>query len=236
MSKLKSYTEVDGLSSTETLVKTHAKLVKHIAFHLLSRLPVSVQVDDLIQSGMIGLLEAAQRFDKDNTASFETYASIRIRGSMLDELRKTSWMPRSTHQNMRKIASAIRELENTLDRPPKAKEIAEHMHIDLDTYYQMSQTAYANEIMSLDGFNSESSQLNIPSGEQPTDAIEQQDLHCYVAQHIQQLPEREKLIVSLYYTEKLTFKEIAQVLELTEARISQLHGQAMARLNARLNH
>lgn len=233
MEKISAYKEAGVELTADHVVEKYSLLVKKIAYHLLSRLPSSVQLDDLIQSGIIGLLEAAQRYDANSDASFETFASLRIRGAMLDDLRKLSWMPRSTHQNMRKISQAVRAIENRTNSPAAAKDIATELGVSMDEYYQMASTIYANEFVSFDNF-AEETVVSTEMSSRPSEQIEQENLCHHISDIIKNFPEREQMILSLYYTEKLTFKEIGTVLGVSEARISQLHGQVLARLNTRM--
>jgi len=221
----------------DALVMRHAELVKRIAYHLAGRLPASVEVSDLIQAGMLGLLEAASNYTADRGASFETYAGIRIRGAMLDALRKLDWAPRSVHRKARAAAAAIRELEAEFGREARDNEIADRMGVSLGDYHRIAQDAASCRIASLDDSNGdEDSLLGRVEDEMADpflDASEQGFRQSLVAA-IQELPERERLVMSLYYDEELNLKEIGAVLKVTESRVCQLHGQALVRLKARL--
>lgn len=219
------------------LIEQHGLLVKRIAYHLMSRLPPSVQVEDLIQSGMIGLLEAAQNYDASQGASFETYAGIRIRGSMLDEIRKGDWAPRSLHRKVRELTKAINEIEAIKGRDAKDAEIAEHMEISLDEYYQILQHASGHRMFSFEdlvsgeeGF-SESLVENI-SG--PSEQVEQERFKKALTEAISKLPDRERLVMSLYYEKELNLRETGEVLGVSESRVCQIHSQALVRLKARM--
>ena len=181
MNALGAYSAQRSAAEGDALVTRHAELVKRIAYHLAGRLPPSVEVTDLIQAGMLGLLEAAANYAANRGASFETYAGIRIRGAMIDALRKLDWAPRSVHRKARAVASVIREIERQTGRDARDGEVA--------------------------------AKLGVP---------------------IEELPEREKLVMSLYYSDELNLKEIGAVLKVTESRVCQLHGQALVRLRARL--
>lgn len=217
--------------STEAWIVQHANLVKRIALHLKNRLPHSVQLEDLIQAGMIGLIEASQRYDASNSASFETFAGIRIRGAMLDELRKNHWATRSTHQNIRKISEAIHAVEKRQQQSATAQEIAEELNISVEEYYQILDVTAANEWVSLDDVSE--SQFIEQVEDNPEKLSIKSDLARLLSEELKKLPEREQLILSLYYNEEFNFKEIAKILEITEARVSQLHSQAILRLNGR---
>ena len=232
MSAATAYSASQMRRDGDELVVRHAELVKRIAYHLAGRLPASVEVDDLIQAGMIGLLEAAANFTADRGASFETYAGIRIRGAMIDALRQLDWTPRSVHRKARDAAIAMRAIELAQGREARDAEVAEHMGISLEDYHRVVQDASSSHISSLD---------DMPSAGEVADRLsdplrETQDVafRTALAQAIAELPERERLIMSLYYDDELNLKEIGAVLSVTESRVCQLHGQAMVRLRARL--
>lgn len=220
-------------------IEDYAPLVKRIAYHLMLKMPASVQVDDLIQAGMIGLLEASQKFDPSKGASFETYAGIRIRGAIMDETRKGDWVPRSVHRNARKVSQAIATLEASLGREASEKEIAASMEMTLEEYRVILQDTSNARLFSYEESASDDElTAEKPSSiglEAPTDAFERQALKQSLAKAITQLPEREQLVLSLYYDEELNLKEIGQILGVSESRVSQIHSQAAARLKAKLS-
>lgn len=231
------YTDEETKTAHE-LIKNHANLVKRIAHHLKGRLPPSVQIDDLIQAGMIGLLEASKNFDATKGASFETYSGIRIRGSMLDEIRKGDWAPRSVHRNGRRISQAIRDIENLTGRDAKDVDVAKALDIELDEYHKMLQDSVGTRIFGFDdvGVNEDS----IPEGiagyfPGPLDGLQKADFQKILAKGIASLPERERLVLALYYDEELNLREVGAVLGVSESRVSQIHSQAMLRLQARMN-
>lgn len=219
------------------VVDRYAPLVKRIAHHLLLRMPASVQIDDLIQSGMIGLLEAAKKYDVSKGASFETYAGIRIRGSMLDEVRKGDWAPRSVHRKSRKVAEAIKAIEARTGQDAKDKEIAQEMDIDLNAYYAILQDASGSRLFSFDDImEGDDSAIELAAGELPgpCDGLQRDSFKSHLSRAIDSLPEREKLVLALYYDEELNLKEIGEVIGVSESRVSQIHSQAAMRLRARL--
>jgi RNA polymerase sigma factor for flagellar operon FliA len=216
----------------DALVMRHAELVKRIAYHLAGRLPPCVDVADLIQAGMLGLLEAADHYAANRGASFETYAGIRIRGAMIDALRKLDWAPRSVHRKARAVASAIRELEKETGRDARDAEIAGKMGVPLEEYYSIVQDAATCRLASLDD-------VTVGGTAGPADPfleVSDERFRAALAQEINVLPEREKLVMSLYYSDGLNLKEIGAVLKVTESRVCQLHGQALMRLKGRLSN
>lgn len=233
-SKLAAYGGVDRM---QQLVDQHTTLVKRIAYHLLARLPASVLVDDLIQSGMIGLIEAAKNFDGSKGASFETFAGIRIRGAMLDEMRRGDWTPRSVHRNARLIADTIAELEAAYGRDIKDYEVAEKLNMSLDEYHHILSDISSGRIIGIEDLGV-SEDVIVSADDTGSDQLFdiqansafQQDLVATISN----LPEREALVLSLYYNEELNLKEIGAVLNVSESRVSQIHSQALIRLKARM--
>jgi len=231
-----AYNEVQA-ESLNDIVTRHAPLVKRIAHHLLLRMPSSVQLDDLIQSGMIGLLEAARKYDVSKGASFETYAGIRIRGAMLDEIRKGDWAPRSVHRKFRQVAEAVRAAEARTGVDARDHEVAEGLDMDLEEYYTILQNASGSRLFSLEDLSgNESSVLDRMAGEgdSPGEQLERDAFKKELAKAIEGLPERERLVLALYYDEELNLKEIGEVLGVSESRVSQIHSQAALRLRSRL--
>ena len=219
------------------LLEKHTVLVKRIAYHLMARLPASVLVDDLIQSGMIGLFEAANNFDHSKGASFETFAGIRIRGAMLDEIRRGDWTPRSVHKNSRMVSEAIKSLEAQLGRDVTDIEVAEKLDISLNEYHHILNEVSSGKIIAINdlGVDEDVFVTDDNSGyENPYQRIEKDFFKKALSQCITSLPERESLVLSLYYDEELNLREIGQVLDVSESRVSQIHSQAMHRLKARM--
>ncbi len=221
----------------DDLVTRHAPLVKRIAYHLISRLPPSVQADDLIQAGMIGLLEASRNYDPTQGASFETYAGIRIRGSMLDEIRKTDWTPRSVHRKARQVAEAVREIENTHGRDARDNEVAESLGISLDEYHRILQDASGCRMFSFDDpdvVGDAADELASEQQDEPLTNLQNENFQRALAQSISGLPERERMVMSLYYDQEMNLREIGAVLGVSESRVCQIHGQALIRLRSRM--
>ena len=221
------------------LIERHALLVKRIGLHLMTRLPSSVQLDDLLQAGMIGLLDAARNYDGSKGASFETYAGIRIRGAMIDEIRRGDWVPRSVHRNTRRISEAIDTVEQLHGRDAKDAEVAEQLGVSLDEYHSMLNEAACGRVVGIEDLGVSDDVL---SGEADDDEDNNKTFTGFAKERFQQalaegishLPEREALVLSLYYDEEMNLKEIGQILSVSESRVSQIHSQAMHRLRARM--
>jgi|SRR5690554_109191 len=223
--------------SQHQLVEQHGALVKRIAYHLISRLPHTVDVNDLIQAGMIGLLDASHQYKASQGASFETYAGIRIRGAMLDEIRRNDWAPRSVHRKAREIADIMHQLEQQLGRNPLDQEIAKAMDITLDQYHQQLQDASAHQVFSLDELtdNQLTGDDSLGSNETgPAELTAHNRFEQALAEAIDTLPERERLMMNLYYHEELNLKEIGEILRVSESRVSQIHTQTVVRLRSKL--
>lgn len=225
--------------SREDLVIQHAALVKRIAWHLAGRLPAGIEVDDLVQAGMIGLLEAASCYQPDKGASFETFAGLRIRGAMLDQLRREGWAPRSVTRRMRQLGEAIRKVEHRHGREAQPAEVARELGIGIDAYHEWLQDAGTLHVASLD----ELAEHGMDAVEQaagtslstPLDAVMAEGFQGALAEEIDGLPEREKLVLALYYDKGLNLKEIGKVLEISESRVCQIHSQAVVRLRSKLS-
>jgi RNA polymerase sigma factor for flagellar operon FliA len=221
----------------DELVAQHAPLVKRIAFHLMGRLPDSVQVDDLIQAGMLGLLEAVKKYDASQGASFDTYAGIRIRGFMLDEVRRLDWTPRSVHKKARMVSEAIKEVESKLSHDASDADIAEHLGISMEEYSKILQDSLGCKALSVEQL-AESGDYAFSDAEngmaEPFDLLGKEKFQQALAGAISGLPDRERLVVSLYYDEELNLREIGKVLDISESRVSQINSQAMLRLRSRL--
>lgn len=236
MNGLATYNAIQEMDS-DTLVNRHAPLVKRIAYHLMNRLPPNVQVDDLIQAGMIGLLEASRNYDPSQGASFETYAGIRIRGAMLDEIRRSDWTPRSVHRKARMVADAMRSIENEQGRDARDVEVAEVLDMSLVQYHRILQDASGCRIFSIEELQSVG-ELPYEGGNSdisgPFDGMQKDAFKKALAEAIAGLPERERLVIALYYDEEMNLREIGQVLGVSESRVCQIHSQATLRLRSRL--
>lgn len=220
--------------SQDELVTQGIGLVKRIACHLAARLPRSVELDDLLQAGMVGLLEAAGNFDASRGASFDTYAGIRIRGAMLDEVRKLDWTPRSVHQKHRQVGEAMRAIEAEAHRPAESHEIAARLGLSLDEYFAILRDAAGCRLFSLEEPGEVDGQpRELPADtESPDQALGRAQFRGQLTAAIERLPERERLVLSLYYERELNLKEIGAVLEVSESRICQIHSQALVRLRS----
>jgi len=225
--KLSEYGACAGVPG-DALVRAHLPLVKRIAQQLLVRLPAHIEMDDLIQVGLIGLLKAADDHQQDSGAAFSTYATIRIRGAMLDELRSRDWLPRSVQRDLGRVAAAIEQVEQRVGRSATDQEIASALDMGLEDYQQLSGELACARIGQLD-------EIDVATGDDATSewVFDVARREALVAA-IEGLPEKESLMLSLYYTEGLNLKEIGLVLGVSESRVSQIHGQAVARLRSRL--
>ncbi|MCL2590812.1 MAG: RNA polymerase sigma factor FliA [Betaproteobacteria bacterium] len=229
--------EEENRLDIDRMMVSYAPLVKRLAYQMMSRLPASVEVEDLIQNGMMGLLDAINRFEEGMGAQFETYAVQRIRGAMLDGLREADWAPRSTRRDMRRIETAINALEQKNGRPPSESEIAGYLGLELPEYQRMLQDARGHQLIYFDDFSSEDGEdfLERHFGQADADPLallEDADARVKLVEAIQNLPEREKMVMALYYDEDLNLREIGEILNVTESRVCQLHSQAVARLRA----
>lgn len=222
----------------DRLISEHANLVKRIAFHLLTRLPPNVQAEDLIQAGMIGLLEATKHYDASQGASFDTYAGIRIRGAMLDEIRRSDWTPRSVHRKSREAAEALRHIEQETGREAKDVDVAEYMGISLSQYHKILRESTSSRIFFFDQPEEGSAEgPNMPESNDkgPQQTIDSDRFQKQLSDAIGNLPERESLVMSFYYTDELNLREIGDILGVSESRVCQIHGQALIRLKARMS-
>ncbi len=229
------YTAQGRIKQNELLTQ-YMPLVRRQALTLQVRLPASIELDDLIQAGMVGLLEALGRFDATQGATFATFASQRIRGAMMDELRTRDWLPRSVRRSARAVDGAVRQLEQLLGRAPEENEIAQHLEIPLSEYQQLLNDTNSGQLLPFEELVAEGGEpINNELGNSPFEQLLDGQQRQTLIDAIEALPEREKLLMALYYQEDLNLKEVGAVLGVTESRVSQLHSQAVSRLRARLH-
>ncbi len=234
---LKSSTAAVSGDLQEQLVAQHTNLVKRIAYHLLGRLPSHVDVEDLIQAGMLGLLMAGRNYESDKGANFETYAGIRIRGAILDEVRKSDWTPRSVHRKAREIAAVVGKLENKSNSVVSDTEICAALDISLEEYRKTVRDQQACKVLSLDTplqGEDDTPPVVSSAASQPHTAIEDSSKRLRLVDGLKGLTEREQLLMSLYYEDEFNLKEIGEVLGVSESRACQIHGQVLSRLRDQL--
>lgn len=232
---------VHGKADKNHLLIQHGPLVKKLAHQLKARLPPNVEVDDLIQAGMIGLLDAIARYEDTHGAQFETYAVQRIRGAMLDELRSSDWLPRSIRQNMRKVEDAVQVLTQQLGRAPQESEMAKQMDLTLVQFQALLGECGGHQLIYYEDFHdSEGGQEHfldrfaVNEGQEPSQGLIDEGFRLAVIDAINRLPEREKILMGLYYEQEMNLKEIGAVLGVSESRVCQLHSQAIARMRSTL--
>jgi RNA polymerase sigma factor for flagellar operon FliA len=223
----------------EARVRDLAPLVKRIAHHMMASLPPSVEIDDVIQSGMMGLLDAARRYQTSEGAQFETYAVQRIRGALLDGLRQCDWLPRGIRRSLRRVEAMISRLEQQNGRAPSESELATALDMSLLDYQQLLQDARGYQIVSYEDFSGdeEDSFLErhaVGPENDPLEFLEDRSVRQTLVDGIEELPEREKLVMALYYEQELNLREIGEVLGVSESRVCQIHTQAIARLRVRM--
>lgn len=232
------------VTERDALILEYAPQIKYIAHRLLRRLPSHVMLDDLISAGVIGLIDAVDKFDPSRKIQFKTYAAFRIRGAMLDELRSQDWVPRTVRQRASVLGKAYEEIEQREGRAAADEEVAEAMGLTLEGFYELLNTARGLSLVSMNlGADDDTSlldrrileSLTVQADEGPLNLLKKKELQAHMAQIIDQLPEKEKAVVSLYYYEELNMKEIGRVLDVTESRVSQIHTKAMLRMRGKLH-
>jgi len=238
------YQKTKDLALRNQIIELYAPLVKYLAGRLAISMPPNIEEDDLIGYGVLGLIDAIDKFDLDRGFKFKTYASQRVRGAILDELRALDWVPRTVYQKSRRLEAAYLELENKLEQTPTDVEVAEHLGITVDVYYNMLHVISGTTMLSVDSTftagadNDEMTVLDAiesPGRDNPDRNLEREDMKRVLAEGIKALPQKEQQVIYLYYYEELTLKEIGKVLDVTESRISQLHTKAIIRLKSLLH-
>jgi len=230
-----------GHLERDAMISRYSPLVKKLAHHMIAKLPPSVEVDDLIQVGMMGLVDALSRFEATQGVQFETFASQRIKGAMIDELRESDWMSRSSRKSQKDIARAINRLEQKLGRQPTESEIAAELHMNLGAYQEMLSRVRGTQLVYIEdmGSSEEGSDgfLEHHAADpeaNPMQILGQHRMRVALVEAIKRLPEREQYVMSMYYEQDMNLKEIAAVLGITESRVCQLHSQSIARLRAKM--
>jgi RNA polymerase sigma factor for flagellar operon FliA len=233
------YTAKGQLQDSNALLKQYSPLVRRLAHQMIAKLPANVELDDLIQVGMIGLNDALGRFDANQGVQFETFATQRIRGAMLDELRGGDWMSRGDRRHQRAIEAAVHKLEQRLQRAPSESEIADEMGMMLGDYQELlgkvrgTQLFYLEDLSGDDGDDFLDRHV-ADEGANPLAMLQDQRMREALVEAIGKLPEREQYVMSMYYEHDMNLKEIAAVLGVTESRVCQLHSQSIARLRSKL--
>lgn len=229
-----------GRTEREGWIHEYTPLVKRIAHSMMAKLPASVDVNDIVQAGMLGLLDAITRYEDTQGAQFETYAAQRIRGAIFDELRRSDWLPRGVRRELRRIDSATRTLEHRQGRAPSEKEVADFMNLSLADCRRMLQHAHGGQVLHLEDLAHPDGEHYLErheggAGRGILEAMLEGELHARLSKAVSELPEREQLVVSLYYQKDLNLKEIGEVLGVTESRVCQIHARALTRLQAKIH-
>lgn len=240
MNELKAYeytAQYEGKPETQAadyneILKRYQPVVKKIGLHLKSKLPPQFELADLMQVGMLGLINAVDNYDESHGASFETYARIRIRGAMLDEIRRTGWTSRSLQQKSKAVSDAMKSASSRLGREAGDAEIAEEMGLNINDYHQISGELVSTKVVSFEAFTED--QEMVSSMPNPFDILEDDAFKGALREAIDTLPEKEKMVMSLYYNNEMNLKEIGMILEVSESRVCQIHGQALARVKSRM--
>src|SRR5512145_1676425 len=234
--------ERDATVDVEAYVRQYTPLVRRLAHQMIARLPANVELDDMIQAGMMGLMDAASRFEVSQGTHFEVYATQRIRGAMLDELRANDWMPRSVRKSQRDIESAIHRLEGRLKRSPNEAEIAAELGVAVADYQDLLNGARGSQLVYLDDLGNGADDEDylerhlVLDGQEPAAILRDKRFREALVDAIDELPEREKLLMSLYHEQDMNLREIGGIMGVTESRVCQLHSQAISRLRSRLKY
>jgi len=239
------YKERRDPSIRDAFIRQYAPLVKYVAGKVAASMPNTVEFEDLVGFGVFGLLDAIEKFDPDKNVKFKTYAVTRIRGAIFDELRSIDWVPRSVRQKTKEIEDAVVNLEAKLGRPASDQEIASSLGVTEDDFMKTMLKISSTSVLSLNDVwysGDEADKISIgesiesPSSMNPDATVEREEVKRVIVQALSELPEKEKKVLVLYYYEDLTLKEIGQVLDVTESRVSQLHTKAILRLRAKLTN
>jgi RNA polymerase sigma factor for flagellar operon FliA len=239
------YKESRDPAIRDAFIRQYAPLVKYVAGKVAASMPSTVEFEDLVGFGVFGLLDAIEKFDRDKNVKFKTYAVTRIRGAIFDELRSIDWVPRSVRQKTKEIEDAVVSLEAKLGRPASDQEIASSLGVSDDDFMKTMLKISSTSVLSLNDVwysGDDADKISIgesiesPSSMNPDATVEREEVKRVIVQAISELPEKEKKVLVLYYYEDLTLKEIGQVLDVTESRVSQLHTKAILRLRAKLTN
>lgn len=235
MSDISMYDDIQNESPQNKAILKHVGLVKRVALHLRARIPNYMELDELIQVGTVGLIEATKNFDASKGVEFEVFAKTRIRGAIIDQVRKISYLPRSAMVTVREHNEAAAVLSSTLGRQPSHTELAAFMGKDIETFQKERNHANRFKTVSIESQLSEDVEVPTMPADNPEAKLSKQQLMSSVAEAIAELPERERNIISLYYVEEMNLKEIGAILNVSESRISQILSQTVKRLRSNLN-
>lgn len=228
------YSKKRDMTLKQKLIENYIYLVKIIAGRLSIHLNHYVDLDDLVSYGVIGLIDAIDKFDTTKNVKFDTYASLRIRGAILDEIRKLDWVPRTLRKKQKDLNKGYIELENTLGRTPTDDEISGYLELTLDEYYELVQDTNIASLVFIEDYQLQAGQITDLQTDTPEGYMQKQEMISLLKEAIDFLPEREKMVITLYYYEELTLKEISAILEVSESRISQLHTKGISRMKVKL--
>ncbi len=244
LKNLKDYRSTVDPKVKDEIIIEYAPLIKYIAQKIASRLPSNIEVDDLISCGVIGLMDAIEKFDPSRDNKFKTYAEFRIRGAILDELRAQDWVPRSIREKAKMVERTYSKLEASLGRPATDDEMCAELHMNQEEFHDLLNKAKSISLLNIDDsatFNRGDKKLmaglmETNKSANPYNAVSFKDVREKIKEGIMALPEKQRLVLSLYYYEDLNLKEIGQVLDVTESRVSQLHTQAVLKLRGKLRN
>jgi len=229
-------------TTRDRLIMEHAPLIKYIVNRIAQRLPSHVDLDDLMNTGVIGLMDAIEKYNPEKNCKFKTYAEFRIKGAILDQLRSLDWVPRSVRQKSRKLEAAYSQMEQKLGRSASDEEVADELGVEIKKFHEMLNQVRGISVVNLDEVRNASDLekknlidvLEDTSGEDPAGALNIDEMKRMVAESISQLPEKERLVISLYYYDELNMKEVGKILDITESRVCQIHTKSILRLRAKL--